>query len=61
MSKKTTSTVTSIGLGMVIGGVGAALGSTMMNKSGTSPVKKKAAKALQSMENMLQGIQTMMR
>lgn len=59
MSKKTTKAMTGIGIGMVIGGVGAAIGTGMMQSA--SPIKKKASKALRSMEDMLGGLQTMLR
>ena len=55
MQKKTTCAMTSIGLGMAIGGAAAAIGTSMMH--GKTPMKKKAAKAIRSMEDMLDSLQ----
>lgn len=59
MQKKTTRTMTGIGLGMAIGGTAAAIGTSLMN--GKSPMKKKASKALRSMEDMLGSLQYMLK
>ncbi|MGN0636684.1 MAG: hypothetical protein ACI4I5_10730 [Acutalibacteraceae bacterium] len=59
MQKKTTCAMTSIGLGMAIGGAAAAIGTSMMHSK--TPMKKKAAKAIRSMEDMLDSLQYMLK
>ena len=59
MQKKMTKIMTGVGLGMAIGGVSAAIGSSMTQ--GKTPMKKKATKALRSMEDMLDSLQYMLK
>lgn len=59
MQKNTTMTMASIGLGMAIGGAAAAIGTCM--KGGKSPMKKRASKAIKSMEDMLESLQYMLK
>lgn len=59
MQKKMTKIMTGVGLGMAIGGVSAAIGSSMTK--GKTPMKKKATKALRSMEDMLDSLQYMLK
>ena len=59
MQKKTTRTMTGIGIGMAIGGAAAALGTSMMGTK--NPMKKKASKAIRSMEDMLESLQSMLK
>lgn len=62
MQKKGAKIAAGIGLGMAIGGMTAAIGSTMMQGGmGKTPLKKKASKAIRSMEDMLDGLQTMLK
>ena len=61
MQKKGAKIAAGVGLGMAIGGMTAAIGSTMMNGTGKTPIKKKAAKAIRSMEDMLDSLQIMLK
>ena len=62
MSKKAGKIAAGLGLGMAIGGMTGAIGGAMMHRSGAmKPMKKKAGKALQSMEDMLSSLQTMLK
>lgn len=62
MSKKAGKIAAGLGLGMAIGGMTGAIGGAMMHKGGAmKPMKKKAGKALQSMEDMLDSLQTMLK
>ncbi len=60
MQKKTTKIAMGMGLGMAIGGAAGALGGSMMHSAG-SPAKKKAAKALRSVEDVLGSLQSMLK
>ena len=49
-------------LGMAIGGIGGALGGSMMHSaSALKPTKKKASKALQSAEDILDSLRVMLK
>ena len=62
MQKKGAKIAAGVGLGMAIGGMTAAIGSSMMTGSmGKTPLKKKASKALRSMEDMLDSLQIMLK
>ena len=62
MSKKAGKIAAGLGLGMAIGGMTGAIGGAMMHKGGAmKPMKKKAGKALQSMEDVLDSLQTMLK
>ena len=61
MQKKGAKIAAGVGLGMAIGGMTAAIGSTMMNRTGKTPLKKKASKAIRSMEDMLDSLQIMLK
>lgn len=60
MQKKSTRTMAGIGLGMAIGGAAAAIGTGLMGSS-KSPMKKKATKAIRTMEDMLESLQYMLK
>lgn len=53
--------VKGIGIGMALGGITGAVGSTFMSKSTMKSGKKSAAKALRSFSDMLDNIQYMMK
>jgi hypothetical protein len=55
------SMVKGIGIGMALGGITGAVGSTFMSKSTMKSGKKSAAKALRSFSDMLDNIQYMMK
>ncbi|MBQ7543270.1 MAG: hypothetical protein IJT44_13370 [Clostridia bacterium] len=62
MQKKAGKIAAGIGLGMAIGGMTAAVGSTMMHSGGAlKPMKKKASRALQSAEDMLDSLRIMLK
>ena len=62
MSKKAGKIAAGLGIGMAIGGMTGAVGSAMLHKgSAMKPMKKKAGKALQSVEDMLDALQTMLK
>ena len=62
MQKKGAKIAAGVGLGMAIGGMTAAIGTSMMTGSmGKTPIKKKAAKAIRSMEDMLDSLQIMLK
>jgi hypothetical protein len=60
MQKKGTKIAMGMGLGMAIGGAAGAIGGSMMHAAG-SPAKKKAAKALRSVEDVLGSLQSMLK
>ena len=62
MSKKAGKIAAGLGLGMAIGGMTGAIGGAVMHKgSAMKPMKKKAGKALQTMEDVLDSLQTMLK
>ena len=62
MQKKIGKIAAGVGLGMAIGGIGGALGGSMMHSaSALKPMKKKASKALQSAEDILDSLRVMLK
>ena len=62
MQKKGSKIAAGIGLGMAVGGMTAAIGTAVMNGGmGKTPMKKKASKAIRSMEDMLDSLQVMLK
>ena len=59
MQKKMTRIMTGAGIGLAIGGVSAAISGS--KSSGKTPMKKKASKAIRSVEDMLDGLQYMLK
>lgn len=62
MQKKIGKIAAGVGLGMAIGGIGGAVSSAMMHGgSAMKPMKKKASKALQSAEDVLDSLRIMLK
>ncbi|MBQ7545420.1 MAG: hypothetical protein IJT41_00445 [Clostridia bacterium] len=62
MQKRFGKIAAGMGLGMAIGGIGGAVGGSMMHSgSALKPMKKKASKALQNAEDILDSLRIMLK
>ena len=61
MQKKAGKIAAGMGIGMAVGGAAAMIGNAMMHQSAMKPMKKKASRALQNMEDMLSSVQSMLK